>query len=367
MQFVTSAESKPQHGGALVSAAQRLSVHPREIIDASSSLAPFPPPLKARLASAFASVRHYPDTSSSLLRSLISNVHDLRPEYICIGNGAAELITWIARDAAATGLSLLFAPGFGDYLRALRLWQARFQTIPFPLGSIFPSGHAVFPVLPPGDVLWLTYPHNPTGHLWSRDCILSALDHYRLVIVDEAFLPLVPNGEELSLVPLVPDNPNLVVLRSLTKLYGIAGMRLGYAVAAPSRIKNWTAWRDPWPINTPAYEMGCALLSNPKTYFSWCSKVQDWTVKELHWFVRCLSRFECLSAVPSVANFCLIFSEHDLRPLQLGLEVNHKILLRDCSSFEGLGANWLRIGFQSRARNIRIVNALALTLCDLRY
>jgi len=364
---VTFAESQPQHGGGLVSAAQRLSVHPREILDASSSLAPFRPPLKARLASAFASVRHYPDTSSFLLRSLISNVHDLSPEYICIGNGAAELITWVARDAAATGLSLLFAPGFGDYLRALRLWQARFRTIPFSLGLIHPSAHAEFPALPPGDVLWLTYPHNPTGHFWTRDCVLSALDQYRLVIVDEAFLPLAPNGESLSLIPLVPDNPNLIVLRSLTKLYGIAGMRLGYAVGAPSRLINWSTWRDPWPINTPAYEMGCSLISNPKNYSSWCSKVQAWTATELHWFVQCLSRFQCLDTVPSAANFFLIFSKYDLSPLRLGLEVRHKILLRDCSSFEGLGTHWLRLGLQSRSRNVRIVNALDATLRALCY
>ena len=64
------------------------------------------------------------------------------------------------------------------------------------------------------------------------------LQRYRLVICDEAFLSLVPDGEQQSLIPLVSEHPNLVVIRSLTKLYGIAGLRLGYAVAQPERLQR---------------------------------------------------------------------------------------------------------------------------------
>jgi histidinol-phosphate/aromatic aminotransferase/cobyric acid decarboxylase-like protein len=80
------------------------------------------------------------------------------------------------------------------------------------------------PELPPAPVLWITNPHNPTGQLWSRAGLEPLLRRHRLVICDEAFLSLVPDGERQSLIPLVAEHANLVVIRSLTKLYGIAGL-----------------------------------------------------------------------------------------------------------------------------------------------
>ena len=69
------------------------------------------------------------------------------------------------------------------------------------------------------------------------------LDRYALLICDEAFLPLVPEAEDQSMIALVAQHPNLVVIRSLTKLFGVAGLRVGYAIAQPDRLKRWQAWR----------------------------------------------------------------------------------------------------------------------------
>ena len=92
------------------------------------------------------------------------------------------------------------------------------------------------------------------------------LKRFRLVICDEAFLPLVPDGEQQSLIPLVSEAGNLVVIRSLTKLYGIAGLRLGYAVAQPERLQRWAEWRDPWPVNGIAMAVGQCLLGSPRRH-----------------------------------------------------------------------------------------------------
>jgi histidinol-phosphate/aromatic aminotransferase/cobyric acid decarboxylase-like protein len=164
------------------------------------------------------------------------------------GNGAAELFTWAARDAAAVGISSLPAPGFADYSRALACWQGRLakHSLDLEWDAAFPQP---FPTAPEADVLWICNPHNPTGQLWSRSSLEPLFQRYRLVICDEAFLSLVPDGEQQSLIPLVAEHPNLVVIRSLTKLYGIAGLRLGYAVAQPERLQRWAQWRDPWPVN----------------------------------------------------------------------------------------------------------------------
>ena len=179
-----------------------------------------------------------------------------------------------------------------------------------------------------------------------------------MVICDEAFLPLVPNGEQQSLIPLVAEHSNLVVIRSLTKLYGIAGLRLGYAVAQPQRLQRWAKWRDPWPVNGIALAVGERLLSSPRRYQSWCVRVQRWTATEGAWMQRQLAALPGITPMPSAVNYLLIRANRSLVPLREALEQRHRILLRDCRSFEGLGETWLRIGLQSRLNNRRIVRAL---------
>ena len=209
-----------------------------------------------------------------------------------------------------------------------------------------------------GDVAWICNPHNPTGQLWSRASLVPLLEQFALVICDEAFLSLVPDGEQQSLIPLVAKHPNLVVIRSLTKLYGIAGLRLGYAVAHPERLQRWAEWRDPWPVNGVALAVGERLLASPWRYRRWCERVQRWTAKEGAWMQQQLAALPGIMPMPSAANFLLIRAEHSLLPLREAVEQRHRILLRDCRSFTGLGENWLRIGLQSRRNNRRIVRAL---------
>ena len=354
------------HGGNLEATARRLGCRPSQLLDASASLVPFALPLPARWALLRADLRSYPDRRSQRLRSLLAGLHQVDPELVLPGNGAAELFTWAARDASQCGRSVVPQPGFADYGRGLRCWDGAMHqpSIPLQWDDAFPQA---IPDCGSGDVLWITNPHNPTGQLWSRASLQPLLDRYRLVICDEAFLPLVPHGEEQSLIPLVASTPNLVVIRSLTKLYGIAGVRLGYAVAQPQRLERWAAWRDPWPINAFASALAEALLCDPRAYRLWCRRVQRWCAQEGRWLFDQLQALPGVQPLPSAANYLLIRGERDgkpwsLQPLRQALEQRHRILLRDCRSFPGLGESWLRIGYQSRRGNQRIIRALRAEL-----
>jgi histidinol-phosphate/aromatic aminotransferase/cobyric acid decarboxylase-like protein len=212
-------------------------------------------------------------------------------------------------------------------------------------------------------VLWLTNPHNPTGQLWSRASLEPQLEQFALVIADEAFLPLVPGGEGQSLIPLLATHPNLVVIRSLTKLFSIAGLRLGYALGRPDRLERWSAWRDPWPVNGLAAAVGEALLADARGLEHWTRRVQSWVQEESAWLAAGLAAIPDLVPMPSAANYLLVRGERQgrrisLEPQRLALERQHRILLRDCRSFEGLGENWLRIGLQNRCGNRRILRGL---------
>ena len=343
-----------RHGGNREAAASRLNCRPSQLLDASASLVPWTPRWQ-RLGRSVC--RDYPDRSQALLRQHLAALHGVESSFVLPGNGAAELFTWAARDASGPGESVLLAPGFADYGRALRCWSAcsRQQRLPCVWGEPFPQP---FPEPGPGAVLWICNPHNPTGQLWSLASLQPLLERYALVICDEAFLPLVPNGEQQSLIPLVAEHSNLVVIRSLTKLYGIAGLRLGYAISQPKRLHRWAEWRDPWPVNGIALAVGERLLASPQRYRRWCERVQRWVAIEGAWMQQQLAALPGITPMPSAVNYMLIRANSSLVPLREAMEQRHRILLRDCRSFEGLGETWLRIGLQSRRNNRRILRAL---------
>ncbi|MCT0208784.1 threonine-phosphate decarboxylase [Synechococcus sp. CS-1332] len=361
------------HGGNLQAAARRLGCRPDQVLDVSASLVPFgPPPRLNRLLrrALDTDLRDYPDRDYGALCGAIAAWHGLDPAMVLPGNGAAELFTWAGRDAAACGLSLLPAPGFADYRRALDCWGGDWRSLPLPLDwrgpgpSVWPLEEAAIATAAATDrpaVLWLTNPHNPTGQLWSRASLQPLLERFALVIVDEAFLPLVPAGEDQSLVPLLPAHPNLVVIRSLTKLFAIAGLRLGYALGGAERLARWAAWRDPWPVNGLAAAVGQGLMADQAGLRRWQQRVQGWVAGEGAWLAAHLAREPGLEPLPSAANYLLVRSTPaagSLQPLRLALERQHRILVRDCRSFEGLGESWLRIALQSRAGNCRLLGAL---------
>ncbi|MCX5932478.1 MAG: aminotransferase class I/II-fold pyridoxal phosphate-dependent enzyme, partial [Cyanobacteria bacterium] len=167
------AGSHDRHGGNLEAVARRLGCRPGDLLDASASLVPFGPPARVRRrlqavlripAGRPSPLRDYPDRQQLRLRQAIAAHHQLDPAAVLPGNGAAELFTWLARDAAAAGTSLLPTPGFADYPRALACWGGAWSPWPLELPS---PGPAVWPQplpsLPPGSsqVLWITNPHNP--------------------------------------------------------------------------------------------------------------------------------------------------------------------------------------------------------------
>lgn len=356
------------HGGNRRAMAQRLGCRPEQLLDASASLVPFGPPLGLRLRllgrlAGGTALRDYPDRSYGDLRQALAGLHGVDPAAVLPGNGAAELFTWAARDAAACGVSLLAAPGFGDYERALRCWGGalRHQLLPLDWQAAGPGAWppAASEATRQCEVLWITNPHNPTGQLWSRDSLAPLLKRHALVIVDEAFLPLVPGGERQSLIPLLAEHPQLVVIRSLTKLLAVAGLRLGYALGDPQRLARWARWRDPWPLNGLAAGLTAAELHDR----GWMRRVQTWVGREGPWLRRQLADLPGLEAMPSAANYLLLRSQAargpgSLEPLRQALAERHRILLRDCRSFTGLDERWLRLSLLDRRGHRRLLRAL---------
>jgi len=348
------------HGGNIQKEARNLGLSTDNIIDASASIVPFKLPKKLNnyLIDSInnGSIRFYPDRSYLEVKNAISKWHNIDPSMILPGNGASELFTWAARDASLNGISSLPSPGFGDYQRALECWNAPYIYSPLPL-SWTNRKPQPFPIEPKTNVLWITNPHNPTGQLWSRSSITSLLANYKLVICDEAFISLTPGGENQSMIDLTKNYNNLVVIRSLTKFIGIAGLRIGYAVTNSDRLLKWKELRDPWPVNTLAINATNLIMKDSKMHKKRLNKIHRWIEKEGKWLHKSLSDFSTIKPLPSTTNFQLIKSNSSILNIIENLR-KRGILLRDCRSFINLGENWIRISLQKRKHNIHIINTL---------
>tara|TARA_Y100001968_G_C19306808_1_gene692068 strand:+ start:48 stop:1124 length:1077 start_codon:yes stop_codon:yes gene_type:complete len=350
----------PMHGGNISEEARRLGVDESQLIDASASLVPFV--LPKELKEVFTEVintnqlKDYPDYSYKLLKQEIGAWHHLSPEMVLPGNGASELFTWAARDASEIGVSGLPSPGFADYSRAINCWNGQYKYLKLPL-KWSEKKPQDFPIKSSLPVIWITNPHNPTGQLWSKESIERILSQGILVICDEAFLPIVPQGEEQSVISLIKKYDNLIIIRSFTKVLPIAGLRVGYAVSSRKRIEKWNKIRDPWPVNQIAAKGITMLMKEKKIFNNWLKKIHAWVYKEGSWIKKEINNFSNLIYHPSSANFILIESNQSLIHTREKL-ANMRILIRDCRSFENLNDKWLRISFKERSDNERIINAL---------
>ncbi len=342
-----------KHGGNILTQAKKLNLLPSKIIDSSASLVPFEPP-KLILDVLFSEIktlgfRYYPERNLNSLREIIGEFHQINPDNILPGNGASELITWAGYEASTFGKSCIPSPGFVDYERSLNCWNASFDysELPKNWSNSFPQ---TFPLKPSCDVLWITNPHNPTGQLWDKKSLEIILQKYKLVICDEAFLAITPNGEKESLIPLTKTYDNLLVIRSLTKLFNIAGLRLGYIIGPSRKLNKWSIKRDPWPLNSFAIKAGIELLSNKIFYKEWTTKIHHWVNTEKNWVSNELSKIKNLKVHNSSTNFFLIESKFSLSSNINYLE-NRGILIRECKSFRFLNENWARISLQTRKNN----------------
>ena len=341
------------HGGNILTQAKKLNLLPSKIIDSSASLVPFKPPklILDVLISEIKTLgfRYYPERNLNSLREIIGEFHQINPDNILPGNGASELITWAGYEASKSGASCIPSPGFVDYERSLNCWNASFDysELPKNWSNSFPQ---TFPIKPICDVLWITNPHNPTGQLWDKKSLEIILKKYKLVICDEAFLAITPNGEKESLIPLTKKYDNLLVIRSLTKLFNIAGLRLGYIIGSSEKLKKWNIKRDPWPLNSFAIKAGIELLSNKILYEEWTSKIHDWVNTEKNWVSNELSKIKNLKVHNSSTNFFLIESKFSLSSNIHYLE-KKGILIRECNSFRFLNEKWARISLQTRKNN----------------
>jgi L-threonine-O-3-phosphate decarboxylase len=334
---------------------------PSPILDFSASISPLGPPPTALAAIKLHidSISSYPNPDYPELCRAISAHHDLDPEWVLPGNGAAELLTWAGWEFSKLNTTLLPTPAFGDYWRSLQTFGTRViaRSMMMENGEIGDLDFALrhLPTEIPHSLgLIVNNPHNPTGQIWRQETLLPYLEEFELVVVDESFMDFLPPSEQQSLIPFISQYPNLVVMRSLTKFYSLPGLRLGYCIAHPDRLHRWQNWRDPWPVNSLAAAAAIAVLGD--TDFQ--QQTWKWLAEARTQLFTGLSKISGLQPYPGSANFMLVKSDRSVTELQARLLKQHQIFIRDCISFPELGDRFLRVAVRTIAENDRLIAAL---------
>lgn len=346
---------------------------PAALLDFSASINPLgpPPTAIAAIQASLADLVAYPDPSYAQLRAALSEFHQIAPEYILPGNGAAELLTWAGRELAALDSVHLCTPAFGDYGRSLRAFgccplehSLLRSVVTTEAADLTPAALeqtiaaiAQTEAAKSAGVL-VNNPHNPTGQTVTAASLRPLLERFALVVVDEAFMDFLPPTEQESVLAWVPEWPNLVVLRSLTKFYSLPGLRLGYAIAQPERLAQWQQWRDPWSVNSLAVAAGIAAVRDQ----AFQAHTWAWLPPARSQLFAGLQHQPGLQPLPGAANFLLVKSESSVMSLQLQLLQQYQILIRDCASFPELGDRYFRVAVRTEAENEALLQALSKVL-----
>lgn len=317
------------HGGIDYGELERLGLKPEEIVDFSVNANPFGPPQVVREALANAAIDRYPDSEAMDLRRRLASRHGVGVENILVANGSVEVI-WAACLAylGPGDCALLCGPTFGEYEVASRLCGAGALRLDAEAGDGFrPPVARILSALAEHrpKVVFVCNPNNPTGAYLSRaeveGILVAAADS--LVVLDEAYVDFV-SGRWSSIDLLRHDN--LLVLRSMTKDFAIAGLRLGYGLAPPEIIRCIKKARPPWSVNAVAQAAGIAALGAEgflERSVALIAQARDYLTREF--------RRLGFPVIDSRANFFLA-RVGDGKRFRAAL-LSKGLLVRDCASF----------------------------------
>lgn len=325
-------------------------------LDFSANVSPLglPEGVRRAAADALEDAHRYPDPLCRALGEAIAQAEGVSPDWVLCGNGAADLI-WRAALARRPRRALVTAPAFAEYEAALELSGCGTERFPlraedgFALGEGFPEA-----VAPEVDLVFLCQPNNPTGRTVPRPLLERTLARCReadaLLVVDECFLELLDRPEDFAMKGFLGQYPNLLILKAFTKLYAMAGLRLGYCVCGDAALLD--AMRgagQPWAVSGPAQAAGIAALRETQ----YVQAVRALVARERPRLAGELSRLG-LRVIPGEANYLLFFSPAPLlEPLR-----ERGILLRDCGNYRGLEAGWYRTAVRTQEENRRLIQSL---------
>ncbi len=347
------------HGGNITEVSRKYNIRKNNIIDFSSNINPlgFPESVRALLKRGVNEIISYPDSNSTELKEEMARWLDIDEKNILVGNGSTELIYLIGR-VLKPKCALIPVPTFNEYERSLNCIKCALRHLPLKEKKHFRINlNEIDPLLPQIDILYLCNPNNPTGVLLKKSeivpLIVRAEKRGVLVVVDEAFMDFADNE---SVTDEIRRRDNLIVIKSLTKFFGIPGLRLGYLIANSKMVDKIGHYKEPWTVNILAQKAGIACFKDGDFRL----KTKRFVDKEREYMQKELSKIEGMKPYGSSTNYILV------KILKSGLSsgklyemmARKGLLLRDCRSFKGLGYKFIRVAVKRRKQNNLLIENL---------
>ena len=337
----------------------------RNIIKLASNenpLGPSPQVLKS-IEAALNDLALYPDGSGFELRQALTTYHDIGPEFITLGNGSNDILVLLAEAFLTPDYEAVFSEyAFAVYPLAVqatgataRVSKSRSSSDEMPLGHDLDAMRQL--INDKTRLIYLANPNNPTG-TWLETEQLKAfvadVPGNTIVVIDEAYCDYVEQPAYPDATTWLEEFPNLVVTRTFSKIYGLAGMRIGYALADPGITDILNRIRQPFNVNSLALVAAEASLKDKQHVF----RSRDMNNRELHRLAAACEELG-IASLPSIGNFILADFGRPALPIFEAL-LRNAIIVRPVGNY-GL-PNHLRITIGRPEQNDRLITALKKVL-----
>ncbi len=330
------------HGGQVYDAAGKIG----SWLDFSANINPLglSEKILSTLTENLRGVVNYPDPNASELKRAISQRYDVPEKNLVVLNGAAEFF-YLYLNVVRPKRVVLPVPSFSEYERAARAAGCHVEYFFARAEENFSLDVEKLAVTAE-DCVILGRPNNPTGNLLAAEKILR-LAEVSSVIVDESFIDFLDAESVRNFV-----SEKISVVRSLTKIFAIPGLRLGFALVEENLARRLNLSKDVWNVNFLAQKAGVAALADEE----FLRRTRAWLAVEKKFFTERLGTLRGVKIFPPSANFVLFRharAEEILHSLR-----REKILLRSCANFAGLDGSYLRSAIRSREENLKLFNVL---------
>lgn len=302
----------------------------------------------------------YPDGGGFILKDKLSKKLDITPAQITLGNGSNDVLDMIARAFLCEGREAIYS----EYAFAVYPISVQAVGATAKVSKALVSDHDENPyghdleamqaqITDKTRVIFIANPNNPTG-TWLKsdelDSFISNVPSNVIVVVDEAYFEYVTEGEYPDTLQWLAKYPNLIVTRTFSKIYALAGLRVGYAVCSEEISDCLNRVRQPFNVNTPALLAATAALDDDE-HLQKCAEVNTKGIK----FWRAACQYRGLEYIPTVGNFITIDFEQDAMPIYDAL-LREAVIVRPIANY-GL-PNHLRITISTVEENQQCLDAL---------
>lgn len=361
---------KQNHGGNKRETSELYGIPEDSLLDFSSSINPLGPPAGffASLNENLFKIKSYPDPDYQNFKNAIAQFHGVTPANILPGNGSTELIHLIPRAfRKGKNRALVVVPAFSEYEQALNI--SGYEIDYFELSEsddfAFPVQEFISRMQNGYDIIFIGNPGNPCGNMIDEDIISMILERAKLtgalLVLDEAFVDFCRIQPDS--ISLIKDN-NIILIRSLTKFFSLPGLRAGYLLANESNIERLSKHLPPWSLNSIAETASIHALNDT----AFIEKSHSYIETEREYLAMKLKTIPQLYAYSSAANYLLLkinkpastspAASFNVLHLQDWLIQKHKILVRNCENFRGLGNGFFRIAVKFHEENKKLIGAL---------